>query len=493
MWRVKINMMTNESLQTLLTFILLGSSIVLISALQTRKRTHSHADYLVGGRSANKFLVGLSVAAAANSGAVMIASVGLGYTQGLAALLFPIGYLIGDLTFWLFFPERANRVARERNCFTVPELLSSPFSGERRDLIRKVATILMVIVIGLFGAAQFYAAGVALSSVFDVGFITAIAISGLIIVGYSAIGGVQSSVFVGSFMAIIMLLGATGVLASAIFHSGGVINTINALSSINPGLVSISSSYTVIGTIGVLAGFAFSGLGFGLSGPHLLVRFFSGKNQQEVKSARWFYLGATYTIWCSTTLLGSVCRVLFSEIDDPEQALLTYAVHYFDPWIVGFVVFMVFGAIASTADSQLLVFSSAIGVDLLPKIYDRMTLKFGNWYRVLLTVCCAILFAVLASQFNQLIGLMFFITALMPATFAVAMLVILLELRTTIKAILCTMASGFLVSLLWSYLGFNQLINGALPGILVSLLVHFIVVNVTPISGLDKVTGETSN
>lgn len=470
-------MLDNGMGWALLVFFLLGITLILVSSLRGRKAKRSHADYMVGGRSFSRFFVGLGAAAASNSGAVMIASVGLGYTQGISAILMPIGFMIGELTFWLFFPERANRIARDRNCFTVPQLVSSPFPENARESIRKIATIFTVIIVGLFGAAQFYAAGVALDGVFDIGLTLGVVISASIILAYSAIGGVQSSVLIGSILAVVMVLGTVSVLMTTIVLGGGVSSTLNDLAAIDPSLVTIGSVLTILGVIGFIMGFAFSGFGFGLSAPHLLVRFFSGKNQKEVRSARWIYLGVTYTIWMSTTLFGVVCRALLPDIHNPEEALLTFSVQYLDPLLVGCVIFMVFGAIASTADSQLLVFSSAIGVDLLPKTYQYMTSKIGNWYRVILTVISAILFTVLACQFTRVIDLMLFVIAAMPATFAAVMLVVLLKLKTSRLAIIAAMISGFLTSVIWNMLGFNFWINGALPGFISSLLVHFLFVN----------------
>ena len=81
-----------------------------------RKKQHTAEDYLVAGRSHGKFMIALSAAASAVSGFIMIGAVGAGYMLGLKALLMPLGWLFGDIVFWMLFPDRINRRARNSNC-----------------------------------------------------------------------------------------------------------------------------------------------------------------------------------------------------------------------------------------------------------------------------------------------------------------------------------------------------------------------------------------
>ena len=63
-------------------------------------------------RSFNRWLIGLSAGAAANSGFVVTGAVGLGYLGGAQFLLLPLGWLVGDILFWSVFPGRINDFGR---------------------------------------------------------------------------------------------------------------------------------------------------------------------------------------------------------------------------------------------------------------------------------------------------------------------------------------------------------------------------------------------
>ena len=52
----------------------------------------------------NKWMIGLSAGATANSGFIVTAAIGLGYTLGPQSLFLPLAWLLGDLVFWKFFP-----------------------------------------------------------------------------------------------------------------------------------------------------------------------------------------------------------------------------------------------------------------------------------------------------------------------------------------------------------------------------------------------------
>ena len=475
------SIMTDPS--TLYTALAFGLFILLIlgtSYLSVSHSAKSHADYFVGSRSFGKIFVALGVGAAGNSGAVMIAAVGFGYSQGMSALIFPFAFFLGDLTFWTFFPHKVNQLSDERDCYTVPELISSAVGTSTGLLVRATAGVLILILVGIFGAAQFYAAGVAIDGVFQSGITSAIIIASIIIVSYSAVGGAKSSVIIGAIHATMMFCTAIGVLACGVILAGGIDQVLAGLRSIDPGLLNPVSGFSTVSLIGYILGFAFAGFGFGLSSPHILTRLFSGKNPDETKSAKWIYLGFLYAVWISTTLFGIVARVLMPDIADPEQSIPVFATTYLNPWLVGLVLAGVFSAIASTADSTLLVFSSSIGVDIAPSFYKKMTERFGNWYRFSIFMIAALIYAYVAIQLTGAFDVMIFVTAAIPASFGPVMLVILLKWNTNSLALVSTMITGFIVSVVWTFAGLNDVIVPAFPGFIAGLVIHFIITGLTP-------------
>ena len=91
-----------------------------VGVVAARRGASTDVDYLLGSRSFGSWFVGLSAGATGNSGFIMLGAVAMGYTMGLSGVLLALSWLIGDLTFWSFFPEKVNRIARDRDCSTVP-------------------------------------------------------------------------------------------------------------------------------------------------------------------------------------------------------------------------------------------------------------------------------------------------------------------------------------------------------------------------------------
>ena len=110
-----------------------------VGAFAAKRSAPTDVDYLLGSRSFGTWFVGLSAGATGNSGFIMLGAVAMGYTMGLSGVILGLAWFLGDLLFWNFFPEKFNRIARDRDCSTIPELLSSGIPGRGSVAIRQLA------------------------------------------------------------------------------------------------------------------------------------------------------------------------------------------------------------------------------------------------------------------------------------------------------------------------------------------------------------------
>ena len=101
-----------QSVGTLFSFGCFILLFIVIGVVASRRGTGTESDYILGSRSFGRIFIGLSAGSASASGFLMVGASGSGYAIGLSALVIPIGYFLGDLVFWLFFPARLNRVSR---------------------------------------------------------------------------------------------------------------------------------------------------------------------------------------------------------------------------------------------------------------------------------------------------------------------------------------------------------------------------------------------
>src|SRR5205085_3741281 len=65
-----------------------------------RRHSTAAAESVLSEQKLNRWLVGLSAGATANSGFVVTGAVGLGYAYGLQWLMLPLSWLLGDAIFW---------------------------------------------------------------------------------------------------------------------------------------------------------------------------------------------------------------------------------------------------------------------------------------------------------------------------------------------------------------------------------------------------------
>ena len=453
-----------------------------------RKKQHTAEDYLVAGRSYGKFTIALSTAASAVSGFIMIGAVGAGYTLGLKAILMPLGWFFGDLVFWTLFPDRINRRARNSNCNTIPEFISEFTSNSKNSVVRKVLAVAIIVFVGLYAVGQFLAAGKAINAVFNIPMTFAIVMSGLIILAYSAKGGLEASIPTQSFQALVMLFTTIGMLLYAIVHYGNPQQIIESLNSTDPGLLSIDGEEGYWSTFIIFVGFSCAAFTFDLGTPHLLVRIMATKSPEEAAKSRWVYIIFMQLTWISMTLFGLLMNLFLPEIADPEQALPVFSQNYLHPILAGAVLAGIFAAVASSLDGQLLVVSSSFAVDVMPKFYERMTTKIGTRYQTIVTVIVAILIGLVAitlQNSTNVFNIIVSSASIMGATIGMAFFITLMRWQSSALALTSALLVAAAVATMWRYHGLSVYLLEAAPSFIAGLLTHQVIISVTKAVPVD--------
>ena len=444
-----------------------------------RKKQHTAEDYLVAGRSHGKFMIALSAAASAVSGFIMIGAVGAGYMLGLKALLMPLGWLFGDIVFWMLFPDRINRRARNSNCNTIPEFISEFITDSKDSAVRKVLAIAIIVFVGLYAVGQFLAAGKAISAVFDLPMTFAIVLSGVIILAYSAKGGLESSIPTQFFQALVVLFTTIGMLLYAIISYGEPVQIIESLNSIDPRLLSIDDGGSYWSTLILFVGFSCAAFTFDLGTPHLLVRIMATKSPEEAAKSRWVYILFMQLTWISMSLFGLLMNLFLPEIGDPEKALPVFSQNYLHPILAGAVLAGIFAAVASSLDGQLLVVSSSLAVDVMPGFYQHMTIKTGTRYQTTVTVIVTVLLglvAILLQNSTNVFNIVASSASVMGATIGMAFFVTLMRWQSSALALVSALLVAAMTASMWRYYGLSVYLLEAAPAFIAGLLVHQIII-----------------
>ncbi len=465
---------------TLITFIVFVVIFLWIGALAAKASNNTEADYLVGNRSFGKVFVGLSAGATGNSGWIMVGAVGMAYTTGISSLLMVIPCFLGELVFWTFFPDKVNQLSVEQDSQTIPEFLGATVKKPQgKRIITLIVALITVVFIGAYTSGQFAAAAKTLDVFFGVNpKIGALIAAGSILV-YCVTGGLRASIWTDVVQAFVVMFVSFGMLTVAVVAGGGVSEIISKLNEIDPNLTNLTAGFTNWTLLAYMVGFFFFGFGFDISQPQVLVRLLAGRSPEEAKQAKWTYLAYVYSTWIAMILFGIVCRVLIPNINDPEQALPLYAMQHFSPVLVGVVLAGVFSVIASTADSQLLVCSSALARDISPSFHSKMSRKYGLKYEQAATLLVGIL-AVMGTIFisSTVFSLILFAAGAVAASIGPAMLIVLIKRRTNYLALAATMLVGLITTIIWSVLGYSSILNEIFPGFVVGLLVHEMLIKI---------------
>lgn len=464
----------------ILTFIVFVAIFLWIGALAAKVSDNTETDYRLGNRSFGKFFVGLSAGATGNSGWIMVGAVGLAYTVGISSLWMVIPSLLGDFVFWKFFPHKINQLSVEQDSQTVPEFLGNTVKQPHgKRIITVIVALITIVFIGAYTAGQFAAAAKTLDVFFGVDPKIGAIIAAASIMIYCVTGGLRASVWTDVVQAFVVMFVCFGMLVVAIIAGGGIPAIISKLNEIDPNLTNLTAGYTTWTLLASIVGFFFLGFAFHLSQPQTIVRLLACRSPEETKQARWIYLIYAYSTWVAMVLFGMICRVLIPNLQDPEQALPFYAIENFSPVFVGIVLAGVFSVIASTADSQLLVCSSALARDLYPPLYRQMSKKYGVKYEQAATFLVGIIAVIATLNISTTVfDLILFAAGAVAGSIGPAMLIALLKRRTNYIALTTTMLAGLTTTIIWRILGYSSIMYEIFPGFVVGLFLHEILMRI---------------
>lgn len=325
----------------------------------------SASDEDLAGRDLNKWLIGLSAATTGNSGFIVTAAVSLGYTGGMQWMLMPLGWLVGDLVFWRIFPGKINHYGRRSEATTLPQILVSERRGVCSYLILFIASAILAFCLSGYTASQWLAGEKFMSGAFGWSGEAALVLFGLLIVGYSTIGGFRGSVYVDVVQAFFRIAGTIVALLSAMILALRKPDAFWAnLPHGGAEFLQIFPNGVTSGLIFAL-GFSFLSLGFGLGQPQIISRYMAGRDEMETQGAKWIYISFIQFTWLAMTLFGVVLRGVVPQMPDAEQGLSIFFRDQVGGVLAGIVFADVFATIASTSNGIIVAISQIIRLDML--------------------------------------------------------------------------------------------------------------------------------
>ncbi|MFN3579455.1 MAG: sodium/proline symporter PutP [Pseudomonas sp.] len=337
------------------------------------KRTTNLSDYILGGRSLGPGTAALSAGASDMSGWLLLGLPGYALAAGYEATWIAAGLLIGTWLNWLIVARRLRVYSHAVNdSLTLPAYFEFRFEDNSRAL-RVISAIFILLFFLFYTSSGLVAAGKLFESTFGMDYQIAVIVGTLVIVSYTFFGGFLAVSWTDVIQGLLMAAALVIVPIMALNAMGGWGEAQAAMAASNPELLTFFNDVegNPLGFVAIISLLAW-GLGY-FGQPHILARFKAIGDDAALPTARRIAVIWTAICLVAALLVGWVGVGYLGEagIGDAETVFLALIQAMMHPVVAGILLAAVLAAIMSTADSQLLVSSSALAEDFYKALFRR--------------------------------------------------------------------------------------------------------------------------
>ena len=498
--------MSTSTILILVTIVAYLGMMIAIGA-KFSKANKDTSDFYLGGRKLGPFVTAMSAEASDMSSWLLMGLPGVALIAGLAeASWTAIGLAVGTYINWLLVAKRIRLYSSKIDAVTLPEFFSKRF-GDSEGFLKVIAAVVIIVFFIPYTASGFSACGKLFESIFGIPYLTAMIVSGIVIVLYTALGGFLAASTTDFIQSIVMTIALVVVLVFGINYAGGwdqVVANSESLAgylnlTITHGAESISEA--LAGTAGTkpygaltIASTLAWGLGyFGM--PHILLRFMAIEKVEKIKLARrvasiWVVISMAVAIVIGIVGYGVIKSGVVSDIEDSERIIIEIAKVISGNGailaiIAGIILSGILASIMSTADSQLLAASSSISEDM----FKALKLKVSDKKKMLVARISVVIIAIVAMFIakdpnSKVFEIVSFAWAGFGATFGPVVLCALFFKRTNKWGALAGLVSGAVMVFVWKFVisGFGGAfaIYELLPAFIISIALTIVVSLITP-------------
>ena len=475
--------------------------ILLVIGVIASRRMKDLRDYVVGGKRLGFLAVAFSARATGESAWLLLGLTGMGAAVGVRAFWVVAGEILGVMGAWLLLSRRFKRLTDRYDSITIPDYLESRFRDSTHAL-RMVAAFTLVVFVTIYVSAQIDATGQAAEKFLGFNYHLGAIIGFAVVILYTMSGGFLAVVWSDVFQGLMMVGGLVALPIAGIIAAGGFGPVFDGLRAQDPMLLTAfgEQGATAIGIAGTLA-LLLIGIGF-LGSPQIFARFLALRSEKEISKGAGVAFIWTMAADCGAVMIGILARHLIGV--DGEAALPDLAAHLFPAVIVGLYVAIVLSAIMSTADSLLVLASSAAVRDWYqrvrhPEMSDAALVQKSRIATLLLAlVALGISLAVAAiSESRTVFWFVIFGWSGIAATFCPTMILSLFWSGMTRRGALCAMIAGFAGVPIFKFLApelpgqvgaFFKALEELTPSFALSFVVG-VVVSLTDRKGRERLAG----
>ncbi|WP_210472299.1 sodium/proline symporter PutP [Vibrio crassostreae] len=448
------------------------------------KRTSNSTDYFLGGRSLGPWPAALSAGASDMSGWLLLGLPGYAYAAGFEAFWLAGGLLVGTWANWLISAKRLRTYSITTESLTLPEFLSRRFNDNSK-LIQTISAFFILLFFLFYTSSGLVAGGKLFETVFGLDYTTAVIIGTVCVVSYTLFGGFLAVSWTDLVQG--LLMSAALLIVPIAAMNGGLGQLSTDLHNINPELLTLwnDAKGEPLSAIAIIS-LAAWGLGY-FGQPHILARFKATRSNKDLTTAR-----RIAVVWSALSMVGAMLVGLVGliyvtnsgapKLDDGEKIFMLLVNAMFHPVIAGILLAAILAAIMSTADSQLLVSSSALAEDLYKQVLKKDAtseeiVRVGRFAVILISLVA--LFLAMTPD-SSVLGLVSYAWAGFGAAFGPAIVLSLYWSRMNRNGALAGIVVGGVTIVLWKqFTGGWFDVYEIVPGIILSTISIVIVSLIT--------------
>ncbi len=454
--------MDSQTIAKILAFVIYLAAMVFVG-LGSASKNNSASDFFLGGRKLGPWFSALSAEASDSSAWVLMGLPGLCYLGGFKETFWTaLGLIAGTYLAWLFVAKALRKCTIAfGDSITIPEFFTNRFK-DKTHILSIVSVVFIVIFFTIYTASGFVACAKLFNSVFGLNYNIGLVIGLIVILSYTIMGGylaVCTTDFMQGTLIFVAFVISSIIIVATLGGPGQAVNSVQDFTAralngeFGEEMLSkflANKNYSVMSAISALSW----GLGyFGM--PHFIIRFMAIRSNKEITTARrigmsWmivsyigtFIIGTLGTTYLLPTILGNGAQ---------ETVFGATIIKMYPAFIAGLFLCAILAASMSTADSQLLVASSAVSQDFFKGVFnpdasEKAVLKMG---RLTVFLIAAIAFVIALDQNSTIFGLVSYAWAGFGGTFGPLVLLALYWRGITNKGAIAGLIIGGITVVVW--------------------------------------------
>ncbi len=472
--------------------------LIISVGILSNKFISSQLDFLLAGRRLGPWVTAFSERASGESAWLLLGLPGAAIAVGYGEIWAVIGIISGIILSWFLIAERLRAETEKYEALTIPDYLQKKFN-DTSGIIKTYSSVIIAVFFTFYVSAQFHGSGKILNTIFDIEPLYGISLSAVVIIVYTIMGGLLAVAWTDLVQGILMIgtlviLPIVGLIELSSFD----LPIKELIMSVDPQKSAlVPSGLTAFATFSVIVGGLSWGLGY-FGQPHLLIRYMAIRSVEEVKQAR--IIAALWAIpgISGAFLIGVVGMGYFGEdffLDkDVENVMPMLAEALLPAWLAGLLISGAVAAMMSTADSQLLVSTSAIGEDLGVQVSKKDDKLLNSRIITILLGIFAYLVAIYSEWSGKTIfSIVSFAWSGLGSSFGPALLLALWWKGITRKGVIAGLFTGSIITIIWGsspYL--KDIITERFISFALAFLAIIIVSKYTKVNIEDKNNSEAS-